>query len=258
MRNFKMIVSYDGTDFFGWQFQPSAITITSALEDSFERTFFKKIDVLGASRTDSGVHAIGQMAAFKTDLGVPSDQIIKAWNNSLPPSILIRNIEETESFMHPCSNVCQKTYLYTIFLSRPLPMVARYGWFYPLIHKVDWERFAKATQLYLGEHDFGSFCKIDDDRDTVRRIDEIKIKKIDRFGVVFVTIKGKSFLRYQIRRMIGYALDFARRKELPVDYIQNLLKNPNPEQILIKADASGLCLRRVVYNEDVCFKRRIF
>ncbi len=250
MKKFKAIIAYDGTDFFGWQIQPKAQTITSCLQETFNKVFKQSISIAGASRTDTGVHALGQVAKFSVDLNLPAKTIQDAWNNALPKSIHIKELHHIETDFHPCKNVIQKTYDYHLFLKRPLPFLARFGWHYEFIDRVDFEKFAQVLNFYEGKHNFASFCKIEDeDKSTIRTIDHITITKLPHFGALRVTIKGQSFLRFQIRRMIGYALDVARRKDLQVSYIQEMLANPNPQQKLLKADGCGLCLRKVLYNE---------
>ncbi|MCK4265248.1 tRNA pseudouridine(38-40) synthase TruA [Candidatus Babeliales bacterium] len=248
MKKFKIIISYDGTDFQGWQSQSHKRTISDCLQKTFEKIFSKKVSIIGASRTDSGVHALGQVATFKTDLDAFGDKIIRAWNNALPESILIKNIEEVGQEFHPLKNVIQKVYYYNLFLSEPLPFFARYGWLYELSGRVDWEKFGQALSLYQGTHDFRSFCKIDEEKNTVRTVNNIYVRKLKRFGILQVVIKGNSFLHFQIRRMIGYALDVARRSELSIQYIQELLDNPEPRQTLIKADGKGLVLGKIFYK----------
>ncbi len=248
MQNYKMIISYDGTGFNGWQIQPDAPSICETLQKCFHSVFKKEIKILGASRTDTGVHALGQVATFKTDLDIQPEKIAEAWNNSLPKSIVIRKIEKVADSFHPLVGVKQKTYHYRLFLKRPLPFVSRYGFYYEFINLVDLKKFETALQFYIGKHDFASFCKIDKDcpKETVRTIDNIDIEK--KGDELKITIKGKSFLRFQIRRMIGYALDVARRPDFSVDYIKELLDNPDSKQKLLKADASGLCLGEIVYE----------
>lgn len=243
-----MIISYDGTDFNGWQIQLDAPSICATLQKCFYSVFKKEIKILGASRTDSGVHALGQVATFKTDLDIQTEKIAEAWNNSLPKSIVIRKIEKVSDNFHPLVGVKQKTYYYRLFLKRPLPFVARYGFYYEFINLIDLKKFESALQFYIGKHDFASFCKIDKDcpKETIRTINSINIDKKDE--ELKITIKGKSFLRFQIRRMIGYALDVARRPEISVDYIKELLANPDSKQKLLKADASGLCLGEINYE----------
>jgi len=247
MRNYKIMVAYDGTDYKGWQVQPNAPTVCSALQDTFQRIFGRSIKLLGASRTDAGVHALGQVARFQTDLNLPASKILSIWNDGLPQDILIRKLQEVSTDFHPLRNVLQKTYYYHLFFKKPLPFVARYGWHYEFIDLVDLEKFNNALQFYIGEHDFSSFCKCDTEKSCVRTIDSINLQRFSRFGVLQITVKGKSFLRFQIRRMIGYALDVARRSDLSVNFIKEILDNPNPEQELLKAGGSGLCLRRIIY-----------
>ncbi len=253
MHFYKIIVAYDGTDFHGWQIQPADVTVTSTLQKTWFQIFKYPITLVGASRTDAGVHALGQVARFQADIParLNLEDLRHAWNVRLPKSIHIRSIEKINNTFHPCTNVRQKIYHYTLFLKQPLPFVARFGWHYRFIDDVDMHKFEQGLGLYLGTHDFASFCKQEsDDISTIRTIDAITVKKFSRWGALMVTIKGKSFVRFQIRRMIGYALDVARRPLLHVDYLQDLLRNPNPQQTLLKADGSGLCLRKVIYHDD--------
>jgi tRNA pseudouridine38-40 synthase len=254
MQAYKIIVAYDGTDFHGWQIQPQDITITSCLQDAWRNLFGQPITLIGASRTDAGVHALGQVARFfATPPATLSPEDIRTiWNSRLPASIHIRSLAKIDNpNFHPCANVKQKTYYYTLFLKRPLPHVARYGWHYCFIDQVNLETFYNGLQLYRGTHDFGSFCKIEDDRTTtIRTIDDISVKRFNNWNALMVTVKGPGFARFQIRRMIGYALDVARRPELGINYLKDVLQNPNPQQTLLKADGHGLCLRKVVYHND--------
>lgn len=251
MNTYAIIVAYDGTDFHGWQQQPYDISVTSCLEHAWLKTFGHTINILGASRTDAGVHALGQVARFKTPFTADPQRILKAWNAKLPASIHIRSLTLAPEAFNPRNNVIQKTYYYTLFLKRPLPMIARFGWYYPFIKDVDMQMFEKALQLYVGTHDFGSFCKKErDDESTVRTIDSIHLYNFKRWSALTVAIKGKAFGRFQIRRMIGYALDVARRPELSLEYLQGVLDNPNHQQTLTKADPQGLCLRKIVYKGE--------
>jgi tRNA pseudouridine38-40 synthase len=267
MKRYKIVVAYDGTDFYGWQEQPSDVTIVSTLKKSFRVAFKKDVSILGASRTDAGVHALGQVAVCKTDLNVDITKnsrsvhpLLYAWNNSLPNSIVIRSIELADSDFHIFGDVICKTYHYNLFVSRPLPFFSRYGWFWKFIDVVDWEKFGKAMSCFVGEHDFRSFCKCDVDDPTIRKIDSIEISRFKEnealksflfpcgFKGVRIEIKGRGFLRYQIRRMIGAALDVARKKDVCVDFIKYQLKNPSDQQELTKAAGCGLCLSHILYK----------
>ncbi len=251
MQKFKLTVAYDGTDFSGWAYQPNKTTIASTLQDTFYKIFNQKITILGASRTDTGVHALGQIAQFHANLTIAPLVIQKAWSDILPPSIHIRYLEHASDSFNPCRQVKQKTYYYILFLKKPLPFVARFGWHYQFINFVDLDKFDRCLQLYIGEKDFASFCKVEDlKKSTIRRIDAISVKKFDRWSALLISVKGKSFLHFQIRRMIGYALDVARRKDLTVDYLQAVIDSKNPQQTLLKAKGQGLCLRKVVYHDE--------
>jgi tRNA pseudouridine38-40 synthase len=259
MRTFKLTVAYDGTDFAGWQVQLKHKTIASCMQNVFYKTFNQKISLLGASRTDAGVHALGQVAKFKADLKISDEKILEIWNRSLPKSILIRKLETVSSEFHPHKNVLQKTYYYNLFLQRPMPFLARYGWLYNFINQVDLQKYNHALQLYLGEHDFASFCKIEEKhKSTIRTIDSITLSKLEKFGAIQVKIQGKSFLRFQIRRMIGYALDISRKKTVSLEYLKEILDNPNPKQKLLKAEGCGLILRKVDYKNGSDFEKRNF
>ena len=267
MQTYKIIIAYDGTDFHGWQQQIKDITIQSCIKKAFEKTFNTPAHILAASRTDSGVHALGQVARVRTELDMDPEKLKLVWNRVLPKSILIRSIQKiseehtcvetsnVDDDFHPFHNVDHKIYYYHLFLKRPLPFVARFGWHYDFIDDVDFKKFEDALQIYVGEHDFASFCKLEknDNRTTIRRIDKIYLKKLNKFNILRIEVKGKSFLRFQIRRMVGYALDVARQPKLSLDHLKNILKNPNPKQTLLKADASGLCLRKVVYKNELNF-----
>jgi len=250
MKTYRIIVAYDGTDFFGWQTQPDAPTVTSCLQKTFEHVFGQTPDIFGASRTDSGVHALAQVARVRSDVGCSSESLLRAWNNALPKSILIRHLEPVDSSYDPRRGVTQKTYHYHLFYRQPLPFVARYGWFYDNVRYVEWNQFQEALLNYVGTHDFGSFCTQEGGVETVRTVDAIVVEKLKRYRAFRVTIKGKGFVRFQIRRMIGCALDVARRPDLTPEFIANLLENPDPRQALTKAGAEGLVLRKILYAPE--------
>ncbi len=247
---YKLVIAYDGTDFHGWQVQPKDRTISSEMEKVYFSVFGEQIKLVGASRTDAGVHALGQVATFISDLNLNPGKIKTVWNAALPKTIHIRNLRLVDLKFNPLSSVSQKSYYYTLFLTRPLPFFSRYGWFYDFIDSVDWEKFIAILKLYEGTHDYGSFCKVEEGKNTVRKIDRILIRRFDHWKMVQIEIRAQSFLRYQIRRMIGYALDVARRRSIGKNFIKEILRKPNPQQELLKAPALGLCLRKIKYKNE--------
>ena len=129
MITYKIVIAYDGTDFYGWQIQPDRLSVTNVLVNTFFTVFGRSIKITGASRTDAGVHALGQVASFSTDLNIDPKRMAHAWTGLLPTSILIRKIEVVKQTFNPRAFVKQKTYYYHFFLRRPLPFIYPYGYF---------------------------------------------------------------------------------------------------------------------------------
>lgn len=248
----RFVVAYDGTDFLGWQVQPRGKTVAGVLEETFFKVFKKRVSLLGASRTDAGVHALGQVVLGRTDLCIDAERMRNAWNGLLPRSIVIRLLEFVDERFHPFHGVESKTYYYHFFLKSPLPHVARYGWDFPYIKDVRFDVLEKCLKLYEGTHDFTSFCtrETDDPEEAVRTVFSVSLSKISRWNIGRITVVGKSFVRFQIRRMIGAAFDVARRPGWSSDTIVQMLEYPNVQQELLRAEGHGLCLRKIIYKND--------
>ena len=248
MQNYKIIVAYDGTNYHGWQMQHECISVTQVLQDSFKKAFHKLITIVGASRTDAGVHSAGQVAFFSLDFAIDAEDMRFAWNNVLPPSVVIRSITPVSSAFHPQKNVIQKTYYYHIFLKRPLPFFARYGWFFRRPFSL--EELRDCLQVFVGTHDFRSFVTLDDEKkSTIRTIDEISVDYIERYKAVRIAVRGRSFLHYMIRRIVGAALDTASHDHLNRSTLEKALAEKNPQQSLQRAPASGLLLYKIRYED---------
>jgi len=244
---YKSIIAYDGTDYFGWQFQPDRATIVQALQDGFKKVFKSDVAIVGASRTDAGVHALGQVAVCRTELDIDAQQLLWAWNNRLRKDIMIRSCERVDETFHPQRSVQQKTYRYYFCLERPLPMVSRYQWY--VRREPDREKLRTCLNVFVGTHDFRSFCTGDDmGDDTIRTIDSINLDFIECKNAYCIEIKGPSFLRYMIRRIVGASMTVAARGGLQVDYLHKVLLAKNPLQQLPTAPAKGLVLQSIVYT----------
>lgn len=243
MSRLKIVVAYDGTDYFGWQVQEGQKTVAGTLQDTFSYVFGSQIHLTAASRTDAGVHALGQVAVFNTDLSIEPEKLRHAWQNVLPESILIRSIEIVDDTFNPRHQVRQKTYYYHFFQERPLPMVARYGFYYRF--PVDIKKLQDCLHVFVGTHDFRSFCTGDDYENTVRTIDSISVEYLQRFKAYRIIIKGPGFLRYMIRRIVGACLEVASRDTLTVADLQKALEQKNPLQLLPTAPAQGLWLYKL-------------
>lgn len=243
---FVILISYDGLNYSGWQMQKKEVTISSILQESFETIFDKDLRLVGASRTDAGVHALGQIALVDTSLEIDKNSLLDCWNKRLPKDINIRAIQLAPENFHPLKNVEKKVYYYHFFLQRPLPFISRYGLLCK--HPVDLEKLNEALKIFVGTHDFRSFCTGYEQENTVRTIDEIKVVYLKNFKIYRIIIVGKSFLRHMIRRIVGAALDIAMREDKNVEDIIWALQQKNPHQQLPNAKPHGLLLRRIFYN----------
>ena len=184
MKRVIMIISYDGTNYCGWQTQINGITVEEIINRELTRLLGEEIAVIGASRTDSGVHAIGNVAVFDTETKIPPEKISFALNQRLPEDIRIQKSEEVSTDFHPRYCNSKKTYEYKILNRRfPNPMVRLYTHF--VYMPLDVELMKEAAGYIVGEHDFASFCSAGSQvKTTVRTIYELDINKEDRKSVV--------------------------------------------------------------------------
>ena len=222
MRNIKLTLAYDGADFHGWQQQPGVPTIQGALNDAASKITQEKVFVQGASRTDAGVHALGQVAHFKTQSALSALEFQRALNALLPPAIRVVAAEEMGPDFHARWQAQGKTYRYRIFRGRVLPpfdhrRVLHYPW--PLEEAA----MAEAARKFEGEHDFSSFAASsgseDDDRDRqmIREIYSSEIARdTDREEIAY-TVRGRSFLRYMVRKIVGTLIEVGKGRLAPDD-----------------------------------------
>jgi len=247
MNFYKIIVAYDGTRYHGWQFQDNAITIAGTLELAFMSVFHQRAAILGASRTDAGVHALGQVAILQTVIDINPEQMLRAWSKAVPSDIVILNIRKISSLVHPHDGVIQKIYSYTFFLQRPLPFVQKYGWY--IYRSMNLDVLQKALNLFVGTHDFRSFCTGNDLVDTVKTIDSVEIVYVKEWNSYKIIVKGKSFLRYMVRRIVGACLTVASSSDITLEDLKRVLEMKNPGHTLPNAPAKGLLLERIVYDQ---------
>lgn len=242
--NYKLIVAYDGTDFSGWAKQPHKNSIDDNLHDAFVRSFGCEPKIVGASRTDAGVHALGQTVLLQTELPLKPEHIKAAMSNLLPESIVIRSIEMAPEKFHPFHNVEYKIYWYHVFPERPLPFLARYGWYYEW--PIDIEKLKQCVKIFEGTHDFRSFCT-GDHENTVRTIDAINVQYISRYNVYRIEIVGQKFLHHMIRRIVGACIKVAATPTVSIDTLREALAKVHPRQLLPNAPAKGLLLYKIRY-----------
>lgn len=227
MATYKLVISYDGTGYHGWQEQPHIPTIEGLFKKRLKQIFKNEIPFTGASRTDAGVHALGQVARCTFDRDMPSDKLQNILNNALPQGITVRSVAKVTPEFHPRIAVLQKTYYYHFFLKTPTPFISRFGVY---MKNLDLERFKEALQVFKGTHDFRSFCTGDQGRTTVRTINNLDLIYFKRFGIYQVRVIGHSFLRHMIRRIVGACFDSASSKEKPLIQLVTALERKDPEQ----------------------------
>jgi tRNA pseudouridine38-40 synthase len=247
LSKYKVIIAYDGTDYYGWQLQKELPTVAGTLQETFHSTFGHPITVLGVSRTDAGVHAHGQVGIFTTPRAIEPSKLLWAWNNKLPPSIKIRSLSPVALSYSPFVNISYKIYRYHFFVERPAPFVASWGLYVRSL--VDKERLEEVLKLFIGTHDFRSFCTGDEREMTVRTINSIGLSYSKRYNAYRIEFRGRAFLRYMIRRIVGAALFYATHSDISLDYIRQILEQKDPHHRLPNAAPQGLTLQKIVYKK---------
>jgi tRNA pseudouridine38-40 synthase len=222
MRYFKLTIAYDGTDFHGWQIQTGKSTIQGEIVNVLQRLTEEKIVLHGAGRTDAGVHALGQVGSFRTQSGLSAQDFHRALNALLPPTIRIVASEEVGPDFNARWSARGKTYRYRMYRGRVLPpMLWRYVLYYPF--PLDEDAMREAAARFVGTHDFASFAastgseEDDKERATERKIYSAELVRTPDNEELHFTVRGRSFLRYMVRKMVGTLLDVGRGKLTPAD-----------------------------------------
>ena len=214
MKRVGLVVAYDGTNYSGWQIQPNGITIQGVLNDTLSDLLGEKIEIMGASRTDAGVHALGNVAVFDTNTRIPGEKISYALNQRLPEDIRIQLSEEVEPDFHPRYCDSEKTYEYRILNRKfPVPTERLYSYFYH--YKLDVDKMREATSYLIGRHDFASFCGTGAQvKSTVRTITGIDVWRDG--DIVTIRVKGEGFLYNMVRIIAGTLIQETGLKGLTV------------------------------------------
>lgn len=272
MRNIKLTLAYDGTEFHGWQIQPGCRTIQGSILEVAERLIASPTVVQGAGRTDAGVHALGQVANFHTASRLPPAEFHRAFNALLPAAIRVVGAEEVDLHFHSRWNALAKTYQYRIFRG---PVLNPFNRFYALHYPVplDEAAMAEAARRFEGLHDFTCFAAAaggpQENRREANPIREILSSELIRrpspaFGppaspegpadagrcsdeLVF-RVRGKSFLRHMVRKLVGTLLDVGRGRYSPED-VDRLFEARDRSRSGPTAPPQGLCLLSVEYAE---------
>ncbi len=274
MRNIKLTLAYDGTDFCGWQVQPGKPTIQGTLNDVLRKITQEEIMVHGAGRTDAGVHAEGQVAHFRTESGLAPFQFERALNALLPPTVRVCAAQEVDGRFHARHEAIAKTYVYRIYRGAVVPpFLWRFVLHYP--YPLDEYAMRAAAPLFEGEHDFTSFAApsgAEEESGRGREFSPVKVilqselriaasgetangaggaRALENhepgYELVYL-VRGRSFLRYMVRKMVGTLLEIGRGRMSPHD-IERLYEVRDRSRSGPTVPPHGLCMQSVEYEE---------
>lgn len=245
MKRIKLTIAYDGTNYCGWQVQPNGITVEEVVNKALKKLTGEDIQVIGASRTDSGVHALGNVAVFDTHTTIPPERISYALNQRLPEDIVIVKSEEVAEDFHPRYCDCSKTYEYHILNTRiPIPTKRLTNYF--VSYDLDVEKMRKAAGYLIGEHDFVSFCNVRTDvEDTVRTVTELEILKDGE--EITIRISGNGFLYNMVRIIVGTLIRVGRGFYEP-EKVKEILEAKDRKAAGVTAPPHGLILTEIRYE----------
>ena len=250
MRNLKVILSYDGAEFSGWQVQPDAATVQGTLASAIGRITGEKVLPQGSGRTDAGVHALAQVMTFVTESSVPTGNFVKAMNDILPASVRVLEVTEAPANFHARHSARAKTYRYRIYRESICPpFLARYVWHFP--YRLAEEEMGRAAALVVGEHDFTSFAAVDPERGRgeapTSNSRKIFSSSWERLGDELIyTVRGSGFLHHMVRNLVGTFI-LVGKGTLRVEDVTRILEARNRSAAGATAPASGLYLVNVEY-----------
>lgn len=263
MRNLRLVLSYDGSEFSGWQVQPDAATVQGTLASAIGRITGEKVLPQGSGRTDTGVHALAQVATFSTESSVPTANFVKALNDILPAAIRVLEVTEASVEFHARHSALAKTYRFRIFRDSICPpFLARYVWHFP--YALNEDAMAQAAGLVVGEHDFTSFAAVDPERGTEKSLNHeghegtrrnalgSNVRQVfsstwERRGEELVyTVRGSGFLHHMVRNLVGTFI-LVGKGTLRVEDVTRVLEAKNRSAAGATAPASGLYLVTVEY-----------
>jgi tRNA pseudouridine38-40 synthase len=241
---FKVTICYDGSDFNGFQKQTNYRTVEEELEKVLTKMHKHEVKIVGAGRTDKGVHALNQVFHFDSDLKITNEGLKKGMNALLDKDIYIRKVEEVNEDFHARFSALEKTYEYKINIGEYNPLEKNY--IYQLNRYLDVDRMIEASKLFLGEHNFYNFCGYQEKKikNYVRKINELQIIKEDNY--VKVIIRGNGFIRYMVRMIVAILIEIGLKRKDEI-FIKERLDSEEKKRSNYKVDGNGLYLKDIRY-----------
>jgi tRNA pseudouridine38-40 synthase len=245
MRNIKLVIEYDGTNYHGWQVQPNALTIQEVIETKIGIMTQEQVRLIASGRTDTGVHALGQVASFKTSSSLPVDVLRHGLNRLLPEDIVIQSAVEVDEHFHPQFGAKRKTYRYVILnRERRSALHRNYSWHLP--RPLDLAAMRDASSLLMGKQDFSSFQAADaDPTDPVREVfkAEWSVEEKDFF---FFSIEADGFLKHMVRNIVGTMVEIGQGR-ISREEFSAILQARDRRRAGMTAPPRGLFLLEVKY-----------
>jgi tRNA pseudouridine38-40 synthase len=243
MRNIRLLIEYDGTDYSGWQVQPGIPTVQQELLNAIWMITGEWVNLIGAGRTDAGVHAEGQVANFRTEARISAEQFPFALNSGLPEDVVVKEAAEVPLEFHAQFDAVGKTYRYLIWNSRIRPALNRYrqAW---VKAPLELEKMREAAGFLVGTHDFQSFASECREKDSVRTVSRLELERDGE--LISMEVSADGFLYNMVRAIAGTLIDVGR-VHLPVSAVPEMLAAKDRRQGGPTAPACGLCLVRVDY-----------
>ena len=247
MKRYRLKVAYDGTNYCGWQVQPNEVTLEGVLNETLSDLLNEDIEVVGASRTDSGVHSDGNYCIFDTETHIPAPKIAYALNQRLPEDISIVKSDEVDEDWHPRYQNSMKTYQYTI-INRDMPDPVRRLYTYFTYSKLDVDKMKEAAEFLVDEHDFAAFCSTGSQvENTVRTIESLEVTQ--NGDEIAIIAKGNGFLYNMVRIIAGTLLEVGEGKLEPSD-MEDIIASKDRGRAGKTAVARGLRLVEIKYENE--------
>ena len=246
MARFRISLAYEGTDFVGWQRQPAGTSVQGLLEDALRELDARDVTVIAAGRTDAGVHALEQVAAFTLEREIAPETLVRALNVRLPGTVRVVTAAVPRADFHPQFDAVSKTYRYRLWNDAVLPpFERRYAWH--VIGPLDVNAMRQAAAVLLGSHDFAAFQAADSDaKTTEREIVQSDIRRLQP-ALLEYEITGNGFLRHMVRTIVGSLVDIGRGRCSP-EWLHEVLRSRDRRQAGRTAPPHGLFLVRVNYK----------